>query len=332
MSRFARTKSLSYWLDRKIADYFGIKVAKYAIKHKVDAVMCFSMNETKCFEYLKKHAPYIKRIVDCANSPVAYMRAIYDEDIKKTGVSILKQEVPSFWENKELEKQQLGINSTQYFLAPSNFVKKGLEFCGVDSNAIKVLHYGSNFTPVDTPNTDVPSKVKFVYVGQVTYRKGMHHLLSVFSKLKRDDVTLDVVGGWKPNSDLYQTYKASPNIKFWGNVPHEKVKEILSDSNVFVFASLTEGFSLSCLEALSCAIPLVCSNNSGANDIVMDGVNGFTFDYDDNDKLSEIINRIADNKDTIVELSAHALKTAKENTWTAYEGNLNCILSAILKD
>lgn len=106
LSRFARTKSLSYWLDRKIADYFGIKVAKYAIKHDVDAVICFSMNETKCFELLAKRAPHIKRIVDCANSPVEYMKYIYDEDIVKTGTSVLKQEAPSFGMKKNLRNRE----------------------------------------------------------------------------------------------------------------------------------------------------------------------------------------------------------------------------------
>ena len=331
LSRFKHTKRLSYMLDRKIADLFGIKVAKYAIKHDVDAVICFSMNETKCFELLAKRAPHIKRIVDCANSPVKYMRSIYDEDIARTGKSVLKQEVPSFWDEKELQKQKAGIEYTQFFLAPSFFVKKGLVYSGVDNNNIHVVHYGTNFVPLSSTRLDPPNDiVKFVYVGQVTYRKGVHYLLDVFSKIKRNDIQLSIVGGWKPNSDLIEKYKNCENIHFYGNVTHDKVKTILCESDVFVFPSLTEGFSLSCLEAMSCGLPIICSNNAGANDIVIDGVNGFTYNYEDKERLDYLINYMADNHEVHISMREQALKTAKKNTWDNYATELRKTLMTIM--
>lgn len=332
LSRFKHTKRLSYMLDRKIADWFGIKVAKYAIKHNVDAVICFSMNETKCFELLAKRAPHIKRIVDCANSPVEYMRSIYDEDIARTGKGILKQEVPSFWDEKELKKQRAGIKNTQFFLAPSVFVKKGLMYSGVNPHNIHVIHYGTNFVPLDVARLDSPNDiVKYVYVGQVTYRKGLHYLLDVFSKIKRNDIRLSVVGGWKPNSDLIEKYKDCKNIHFYGNVTHDKVKTILCESDVFVFPSLTEGFSLSCLEAMSCGLPIICSNNAGANDVVIDGVNGFTYNYEDKERLDYLINYMADNHDVHISMREQALKTAMNNTWDNYATELRKALMLIMK-
>lgn len=331
LSRFKQTKRLSYALDRKIADSFGLKVAKYAIKHNVDAVICFSMNETKCFEYLSEHAPNIKRIVDCANSPVMFMKSIYDEDITRTGKNNLKQEVPSFWNKKELEKQKSGIEKTQYFLAPSNFVKRGLAFCGVDEQTIHVVHYGSNFVPLASTKHDIPNDpIKFVYVGQVTYRKGMHYLLDVFSRMRRTDIHLSVVGGWKPDSDLFAKYKDCKNIKFYGNVTHDRVRSILCESDVFVFPSLTEGFSLSCMEAFSCGLPIICSNNAGANDVVIEGKNGYTYDFHDKEKLAYLINYLADHKKLHIALREQALSTARTYTWEKYSVELRKAIDNIL--
>lgn len=331
LSRFKGTKKASLWLDRKIADAFGLKVAKYAIRHEVNAVLCFSMNETVCFEYLKHRAPNIKRIVDCANSPVSYMKHIYDEDIMRGGLNMLKCEAPSFWDEAELDKQMRGINATQYFVAPSFFVKKGLLFCGVPDDRIKVVHYGCNFTPLSDYKHEIPEDVlTFVYVGQVTYRKGMHYLLKAFSEIKREDIRLNVVGGWKPDSKILEAYKSDKRIKFWGNILHDKVKDVLLNSDVFLFSSLSEGFSLSCLEALSCGLPLVCSNNSGANDVIKNGINGYTFDYYDTDKLKDIIIHLATNKQEIVSMRREALATANNNNWSQHATNLVKTLQEIL--
>lgn len=314
-SRFSYTKKLSYWLDRKIADLFGKRVAKYAIKNKADAVICFSMNERVCFEYLKKYAPNIHRIVDCANSPVRYMRDIYEQDCEKEA---LKQEVPSFWNNNELLKQQRGIDATQFFFAPSNFVKRGLLHCGVNDKQIFVLPYGSNFELIDKPQC-VPEKVHFIYVGQVTYRKGVHYLLKAFSDLETLGVTLDVIGSFNPNSSLYRKYKNKNNIMFHGHIAHEEVKKHLMNANVFVFDSLAEGLSLSCLEAMSCGLPIICSTNSGVNDFIYDGYNGFVVKPNDIDCLKKKIIYLYNHPKQIPFFSANAMETVKGISWDMYQ-------------
>ena len=328
LSRSKKTKKLAYWLDRKIADHFGILVAKYAIKNSADAVICFSMNERTCFEYLKKHAPHIKRIVDCANSPVDFMREIYQKDIERTGNTVLKDEAGIFWNANELKKQQRGIEATQYFLAPSCFVKSGLEFCGVQPEKITVIPYGTNF-PVHDNVQNVPDSVKFIYVGQVSYRKGMHYLLRAFADLEQESIELTVVGAINPVSGLYDDYKRCKNIHFIGNVSHEKVKELLLASNVFVFASLSEGLSLSCIEALSCGLPIVCSTNSGANDLITDNENGFVFEPYEVETIKNRVRFFAEHPNQIPRFSKNALATAREITWNQYASNLRAFLNRL---
>lgn len=331
LSRTKLTKKLSYWLDRYIANRYGVKVAKYAIKNQADAVICFTMNERTCFEYLRKHAPNIKRIVDCANSPVAFMKHIYELDMEKNKKNVLRDEASTFWNKELLKNQSAGINATQFFLAPSNFVKRGLKYCGVEDNQIYILPYGSNFPVVNQPHGE-PKSVRFIYVGQVTYRKGMHYLLQTFAELEDQRIQLDVVGGWRTDSDLYENYKQYANIKFYGNMLHDKVKELMMQADVFVFASLTEGLSLSCLEALSCGLPLICSSNSGANDLIIDGYNGFVFDPDDTETLSSYISFFCENKDKIPYFSQNAIETAKKNTWEEYNKNQKKTLLMIMED
>lgn len=319
LSRFSRTKKLSFWLDRKIADAFGIKVAKYAIRHKVDAIICFSMNETACFRYLEQKGSKIVRIVDCANTPVEHMVSIYENDI---GLKHIMQEVPIFWDKKELHKQNLGMKYTQSFIAPSNFVKKGLIFCGVEEKRIEVIPYGTDFK-VKNKAQDIPEKIKFIYVGQVTYRKGIHHLLKAFSELQLDEAELDIVGEVQQNSDIYEKYKSFDNIKFYGTVPHEKVRELLLKSNVFLFDSLADSFSLAVLEAMSCGLPVICSVNAGASDLIKEEFNGFIVAPNKIVELKERIMFFVNNKEIIPQYSKNSLEIAKIYTWEKYNENLS---------
>lgn len=326
LSRSKATKQLSLWLDRRIADLFGKRVAKYAIKYGADAVICFSMNENTCFDYLRKHAPGIIRIVDCANSPITYMKEIYEQDMALFKHNELRLEVPKFWNESVLTKQLKGISYTQFFLAPSNFVKQGLVFSHAKSESINILHYGANFTP-GNPQKVTPSEVRFIYVGQVTHRKGMHHLLKVFSRVPEADLT--VVGWYNVDSDIYIRYCNTGNIHFVGKVPHEQVENYLKSSNVFVFDSLTEGFSLACLEAMSCGLPIICSSNSGANDIVVDNVNGFTVNCFEEQAFENAVQYFLQNPQRIPEMSEHAIESAKKCQWENYAQQLNDILNKL---
>lgn len=329
LSRFKATKGFSFWLDRKIADSFGIKVAKYAIHHKVDAVICFSMNEVSCFKYLKKHAPYIKRIVDYANTPVSHMISIYEQDSE---VDKIKKEVPLFWNKRELVKQNKGIKLTQYFLAPSNFVADGLLTCGVDKTCVEIIPYGCNFKIKKKEKLNVERRVRFIYVGQVTYRKGVHHLLEAFSNIDVDGFSLDIVGEILPNSKLYNQYKKHSNIKFWGNVSHSKVEELLNLSDIFVFPSLADSFSLAVLEAMSCGLPVICSKNAGACDLIIKENCGEIINPYDKKELENKLICLAFDIERRELYSHNATNGAKKYSWNYYNLNITKFLRMIALD
>ena len=128
----------------------------------------------------------------------------------------------------------IGIHYTQCFLAPTSFVRKGLLWCGVKDEIIHIVPYGSYFELADKVRV-IREPIRFIYVGQVTYRKGMHHLLKVFSELQNIGIELDVVGPYSYANDLYETYKNYSNMHFKGSVPHDQVSGYLNDADVFVF-------------------------------------------------------------------------------------------------
>lgn len=69
--------------------------------------------------------------------------------------------------------------------------------------------------------------------------------------------------------------------------------KVLNNFDVFVLSSLSEGFSISTIEAMACGIPVVVTRSGGPEEIVIDGYNGIMVESNDDigiaDAISELI-------------------------------------------
>jgi glycosyltransferase involved in cell wall biosynthesis len=64
-------------------------------------------------------------------------------------------------------------------------------------------------------------------------------------------------------------------VLFLGDVKNTDMPALYALSDLVVFPSLMEATSISCLEAMSCAKPIVATNVGGLPELISDGVNGF---------------------------------------------------------
>jgi mannosyltransferase len=68
-------------------------------------------------------------------------------------------------------------------------------------------------------------------------------------------------------------------------------------SNIVVIASVSEGFSLVCLEAMACGLVTIATDSVGIHsEVISHGENGFLFPKNDHKSLSRIINDIMSGK------------------------------------
>ncbi len=75
-------------------------------------------------------------------------------------------------------------------------------------------------------------------------------------------------------------------------LPHQdNIENFYLDADVFCLPSLIEGFSNAIGEAMSCGLPILCSDNVGDNNVMVeDGINGILFDpYSPSDIADAII-------------------------------------------
>lgn len=321
--RVDKSRKVYIWWSKLTAKLFEKKVAKYVTKNNPDALIMYDTNASTCFEILQRKAPQVIRILDVSSATHNYMREIYKEDIKKCG-KFSKSLVKSsdyFWKDKDIEYYMKEIKYAQYFLTPSSYVKMTLEDSGVNSENIYVTPYGVDIKLFSSNRENEKlDKLNFVYVGEVNQRKGIFYLLEAFKKYDNTKVNLTLVGNYDNTTGLFDEYIKLYN--FTGHVTHDKVAEILSESHAMVFPSLSDAFGLVVLEALGAGVPVICTCNTGASDLIEDGYNGFVIPIGDKKSIQEKVDWFIDNKEKIKTMSKNAYDTAKKYTWEKYNNGI----------
>ena len=135
-----------------------------------------------------------------------------------------------------------------------------------------------------------------VTVGRLVRRKGLDALLRAVARPACDGVHLVVVGAGPEREDLEElagSLGLAGRVTFTGWVSEDRKWEILRASNLYVSATLHEGFGLMFLEAMAVGIPVVTSNHGGHTDFLRDGRTGYLVQPGDEAALADAIAKLA---------------------------------------
>lgn len=321
--RLDPSTNLYRWIHRRYSKKFGIKVAKYAIKHGVDAVIGYDANVKECFEYLKKKAPQIKRITDVSIAARPYQKLIFDKEIANSGHDDLRKANQYMWQEGMLQPFYDEIAAADYYLAASHFVKDSLVACGAQTDRVFIVPYGANVQSDQIERNISPEEpLRFLFVGQINYRKGVPYILEAVSSFSPKIASLTVTGDYDPNLWFVNDYKNKENIEFTGFVTSDRIKKIYEGSHVFVLPSFAEGMAQVGIEAMACGLPIICTYNSGVADLVSDGENGFVIPCGDLEALKEKMQWFIDNRQCIQTMGKKAKQVASGYGWDNYEINV----------
>ena len=320
-----------YPIKYHLADRFARKVAAYAVKNQVDAVITYDDTSALLFEILSEKAPNIRRIMDVSAANTLYMRHIYERDIElaPTFADRLKSERAIVWDEDRINRTKHELESTQYFLVPSNFVRRSLQFSGIRSESIFLCPYGVSSNQFTQKHYQKISgrPIRFVYVGGVKELKGIYYLLEAFQKIPQSEANLQVVGKFnKADPDIAPYLE---HVRFLGSVIHEEIEHILHDADVFIMPSLGEGLSLAAMEAAMCGLPLIVTENSGIADLMQDGRQGFVIPIQSAEAIYAAARAFIDDPERIETMGREAHHMAESFDWNSYYERMGKILKKI---
>ena len=146
---------------------------------------------------------------------------------------------------------------------------------GIPESKLCKIPYGVDmrrFSKVTDPATDC---FDVLFVGQVSFRKGVPDLIDAFGLLKHRRKRLRLVGVMRPEMKRYlKRNLLQGDVEFLG-ISQVQLKHIMSRSHVMVLPSIQDGFGLVLAQALACGCPVIGTRHTGAEDLFSDGNEGF---------------------------------------------------------
>lgn len=185
---------------------------------------------------------------------------------------------------------------------------------GVDVAFKKIL-------PKKTWPIDSHMPIRCLYVSPIWEYKHQAELVRAI-KLLRDrghNVTLTLTGGGnREGRDLLEKemqvsdplYAFTEILKF---IPHEKIPELISEADLFVFASSVETFGITLLEGMAMGMPIACSNRSSLPETLQNG--GVYFDPQDEVSIADAIELLIKDKQLRLKLAQQAKQLSEFYSW-----------------
>ena len=179
----------------------------------------------------------------------------------------------------------------------NNFIRnhypKLADHCIVITNVLNT----EEFKTVDAKKDNNPPII--VTTARVSPQKNTLTYLKAISILKSRNVKAHFV--WYGNqtdeyfNQVQDTVRKSDIEEMIEFLPPVKnVVEVYHSADVFCLPSIFEGFPNVVCEAMSCGLPIVCGNVCDNPYIVEDGINGFLFDSNNAEDITNKIERILD--------------------------------------
>ena len=190
-------------------------------------------------------------------------------------------------------------------IAVSNSVKDYWIYNGLTNNKITRIYNGFEFNFKKEKNKRNKT-VNFINVSRIIPSKGHLFLIELFYQISRfrKDISLNIIGDTLPEYKSYYN-KLKEKIKEFNLQEHinfvgfkKDVKKHLSKSDILIHCPISpDPLPTVIFEAIECNIPVICTNQGGAYEILDSGDNGLLIDSLSTIRSCELIIEYIDDKD-----------------------------------
>lgn len=200
---------------------------------------------------------------------------------------VIRGDIPAAYYGQidDARRESQMMKSAQSVLAVSNFIER----CITTEYKVKVdrvIYNGVNmslFNPskrVKAACSNINSR-RIVWVGRPSKMKGYSTLEKIVNKAPKNFIFDLVVGEAKDNL-LANFIDAKAHVNIHKNLSIYQLVFLYNQADVVLSTSLIEGFGLSIVEAMACAVPAVIPHDCGGlNEIVVDKAGYSYSEYDE---------------------------------------------------
>lgn len=202
-------------------------------------------------------------------------------------------------------------NYIDRFISPSNFLRNIIIKSGISEN--KILHI-PNSIDVEHYSPEYKSSGYFIYVGRLSFEKGLITLLNAFEKLPEAQLKIIGTGPEQDNLIDYKEKKNLKNVEFLGFKTPAELTQYFNECEAMILPSeWYENAPMSIIEAFSYGKPVIASNLGGVPEMIQDDFSGYIFQAGSSCDLVEKINKFLNDNSLHEKLGKNAREFALKN-------------------
>ena len=272
----------------------------------------------------------MKTIVERGSSHILNQDKVLKEEYKRFGID--------FSINKAvIEKELKEYEEADFISVPSFYVKKSFLDYGIKEDKIVMNPYGvgSFFKPADNLQQKPGKKFTIVYVGSLSIRKGLIYLFQALNMLDLPENCYEVWFIGKVDNlleDAIRKYKRT-NWKFFGHINFYELQQYLVQCDVAVHPSLEEGLSMVIPQLMSCGVPVIITPNTGGENIIKDGENGFVVPVRSPESIANKITYLYNQPEELERLKKVVVQSVNNGfIWNDYGDRYAAFLQKIVNE
>ena len=233
---------------------------------------------------------------------------------------------------RSIAKEEAEYNQANWISIPSQFCYDSFVSQGVPAAKLLKIPYGSRlerFSPEGAHCTN-DEEFRILFVGAAGPQKGFIDLLNAFERFQHLGKQLILIGSLAPEALTMLARVDQSRIRVLGSVPNAQLRQHYSQASVFVLPSIQEGFGMVIGEAMACGCPVIASTNTGASELITDGVEGFIVPIRTPGLIADRLQQLADQPELRERMGAAALARVQQlGGWDSYGAEWVSLLQQI---
>lgn len=202
----------------------------------------------------------IPTILERSSAHMTEQCRILREEYERLGLKWA--ETPRLTVERELREYELATR----IAVPSLFVERTFLERGYPAERLHRNGFGVNLRSF-APGPKEDRVFRVVFAGSLSVRKGTHYLIEAFRSASLSDSELLLIGGHGPEA-VRLLGRTNERIRSIGHRPQSELVRHYQQSSVFVMPSIEEGQAMVQFQALACGLPLICTQNTGGEDLL----------------------------------------------------------------
>jgi len=220
---------------------------------------------------------YAVRLVMRGSSHIRTQARLLMEEERRTGTP---QDRPTAW---RIAREEREYAMTDRVVVLSSFAHRTFLEEGVPAERLRLVPLGADVEKFRPEPQAVRARqrrlvsgapLRVLYVGTMSFRKGLWDLAETARLLGRDGFEFRFVG---PQSVEARSIlaKLRPIVSLEAKVPEAALPEVYGWADVFVFPTIEDGYAPVIAQASAAGLPILTTTNCAGPDVIHEGENGW---------------------------------------------------------